>query len=276
MKRILFAMLLGLGLAAGLEAQIKGPDLGAEVQKVFRHRCGECHAAELRKPKGKFGYVEDLARLRENFVRPGDIEDSDLWLVLSDDFEPMPPRKAENGPMTADEMALVRRWLEAGAPEPRAAEPGETTERPAPRDAGAEEANSTGLADFHPIVVHFPIALILVAALAELLIWFRGTRHEETVRLCLVIGLLAALLAGISGWAAAEAEGYKEATVFAHRWLGVAALGTGLVALVLIETGRRRESRGLLLLGRISILAAAVITALAGHEGGVLVHGPLF
>lgn len=260
-------------LAVGLQAQTGSVDLGSEVRAIFRHRCVECHGAELKKPKGKIGYIEDLDRVREKLVGDHEPEDSDLWLSLTDEFEPMPPKKAKNGPLAPAELDLVLSWLRAGAPAPQAtaatAEPEPTTGP----DGNPAAAEAPSLGDLHPLVIHFPVALILVAALAELLVWFRGAGLVTTVRFCLFIGAGGAALSALSGWFAAEA-GYRDATVFRHRWLGIAATGSSLVAWGTLELARRRDSKTLLAVGRLLLLASALLTGLAGHEGGELVHGP--
>src|SRR5947209_4130745 len=41
-------------------------DLAAEVRAVFAAKCAKCHGPDLAKPKGRFGYVLDLARVAAN------------------------------------------------------------------------------------------------------------------------------------------------------------------------------------------------------------------
>src|SRR5262245_43968270 len=66
----------GAGLA-GSEAGKGRRDLGAEVRAVFAAKCASCHGAHLAKPRGKFGYVLDLARVAANpkFVVPSQPDD---------------------------------------------------------------------------------------------------------------------------------------------------------------------------------------------------------
>jgi len=95
--------------------------LGAEVAALLAARCHECHGPGKR-PKGGLR-LSDLASVlarpaEEALVVRGDAAASPLYarLVLSEDDEDrMPP---EGAPLGADELALVRRWIEAGAPLP--------------------------------------------------------------------------------------------------------------------------------------------------------------
>src|SRR3954467_7014562 len=65
---------------------------------------------------------------------------------------------------------------------------------------------------FHPAVVHFPIALLTVAALMETLAIVRGRSVKsaaisQTALTCLFLGAAGAVLAATLGWANASAEG---------------------------------------------------------------------
>src|SRR5262249_37890097 len=44
----------------------KAANLGSEVRGIFSAKCSQCHGPNLVKPKGKFGYVQDLERMAAN------------------------------------------------------------------------------------------------------------------------------------------------------------------------------------------------------------------
>src|SRR5690606_35048438 len=46
-------------------------------------------------------------------IVPFQPDDSELWFIL--DFDEMPPADSEIAPLTAEEKAAVRRWIELGA-----------------------------------------------------------------------------------------------------------------------------------------------------------------
>lgn len=125
----------------------------------------------------------------------------------------------------------------------------------------------------HPLVVHFPLALILVAALVEAAGWLRHRPPSiEVLQWLLGPGAVAAAAAAATGWwFARQQENADEGLLRWHRWLGlaVAALALGLW-LSLRWPALARHRRWLL-------LVAAGLTALCGHLGGMLVwHDDFF
>lgn len=131
------------------------------------------------------------------------------------------------------------------------------------------------LGKFHPIAAHIPIALILVAALAELLFLFTGAPlFRSAARFNLLIAVLGAAIAVPLGLAAASGTQYPAdyATVlFRHKVLGFSTLTFTLVAAVLSERLHRKSSGA----GgyRMALLLAALLVGATGHLGGLLVFG---
>ena len=134
------------------------------------------------------------------------------------------------------------------------------------------------LAQFHPQIVHGPIALIIVAALFELvgravgLEWWRKAAFA-----LLILGVLGAGLAVLSGdpaGKAAERQGVSEPPVDLHEsmakltlWLGIAAVMARAIA------GRSGPARAAVAgLALILHLAAAVTVGITAHLGGELVY----
>jgi mono/diheme cytochrome c family protein len=98
-------------------------DLAADVRAVFVAKCAVCHGPDVKKPKGRFGYVTDLVRVAANreLVIPGAPDESELWELIR--RGEMPPADASTGALTAEQKATVRAWIAAGAPVKRRAEP---------------------------------------------------------------------------------------------------------------------------------------------------------
>lgn len=268
-----------LGLALGLPARAQDTpapsprDLAWEVYRVFHRHCADCHGGHRVKPKGKFGYVLDLDRISRNadLIVPGEPDASEIYLLMTDPDPKlrMPPQDSDALPVNQADLAIVRTWIAGGA---GSGWTGDDSDSAAVPTAGDDEPGfaSTFLhfvARLHPVVVHFPVALILAALGAELL----GLR--QAARWCLWIGALGAVGSVGSGWLAAGAEGYRPDTVFLHRWLAVATAGLALVSAGVLECVRRRPGRRAALLARMALLLTAVLVGLAGHTGGVLVHG---
>ena len=174
----------------------------------------------------------------------------------------------------------------ANLPELAALAPQQSTTPGAPiAESSAErEAEAAGLLGrVHPLLVHFPIALLLAGALAEILGAMRGrSGSSPTARFCVGLGALGAALAAFTGWQ--RAEGFKalpgtEANVDVHRWFAVGT--TGLAALLaLIGLWSRERKDGVrapgLGLFRWGLLLAAVLVAVTAHFGGTLVYGADF
>lgn len=120
------------------------------------------------------------------------------------------------------------------------------------------------LGRLHPLLVHFPIALLLLVPVLEIL----GRRRpalRETAGTVLTLGLLGALVSVFAGLALVRADGHEGITVNNHLWGGVTvAIGTALAWLVR---------------GRAGFLYALVLTATVvalgwtAHLGGSITHG---
>lgn len=135
------------------------------------------------------------------------------------------------------------------------------------------------LGNLHPIAVHFPIALVILAALAHLLGRLLGGSEllEHGARLNLLAAALAAPVAAILGLISG---GWEDPATAAgsllgdHRQLGLLAALAVPVAAFIHERARRRDEPSLL--ETLAILGAAGLVATAGHLGGQLVYGPGF
>jgi uncharacterized membrane protein len=134
------------------------------------------------------------------------------------------------------------------------------------------------LGRFHILVLHFPIALLIAAAVAELWGAWRGDCSLETVvRFCVLLGAASAVAAVALGWLHADFGGYGAGLPYEldlHRWLGTAAGLWAVGTAVLCEKDARRHQRSGLF--RIAVLTGAILVSAAGHFGGTLVHGDGF
>jgi mono/diheme cytochrome c family protein len=90
-------------------------ELARKAQNVLSTHCQKCHGQDG-KVKGGFGYATDLAQLvSRGKVIPGDSAASPLFQRITDADDPMPPREAKVRP-TPEEVEILRRWIDAGAP----------------------------------------------------------------------------------------------------------------------------------------------------------------
>jgi len=261
---------------AGAAAQL-APDLGSQVRGIFAAKCVECHAATLRRPKGKLGYILDLQRVAANpkLVVPFHPEASKLWTQI--DEAEMPPDDAKDGSLTPAEEHLVHLWVEAGAPAPltvsaSAASVAAISDAPA---APLPRRIMQLLGKLHVVVIHFPIALLAAAAIGESWwMWKRFPGRSPFVRFCVLLGGGGAVVAAILGWIHASYGGFGADTgqaMMLHRWLGTIAAVGAIVTLALSEWDEIRKHRSLLFRG--VLFASAAIVGAAGHFGGMLVYG---
>lgn len=290
MSRALLLALCGLlslthpGRASQPAAPTQGPgaenplQLTAEVRSIFQAKCVDCHGEKLAKPKGKFGYVLDLKRVAANpdYIVPGNPAESDLYDQVFHDE--MPGEDADVPPLTKEEKAKLKRWIEIGAP---GEVPASLAEAPAPPPARKArplwQQTLRWIGKFHPVSTHFPVALMLVALLAEALAWWtRRAQWQETVRFLVVLAGLAGLATGVLGWVNAYFNSFDNATgglLWWHRWTGTAAslwavLCAGLLLCHPCQEGsfERRRFRGALFVG-------AVLVGLSGFLGSALIYG---
>src|SRR5262245_31289010 len=83
---------------------------------------------------------------------------------------------------------------------------------------------------FHPLAVHLPIALLLLAAGLECAAFAEKTRHlRAAAGWVLALAAGSAVLAVFLGWLLARSGGYEGRLVTRHMWGGV-SLGAALVA----------------------------------------------
>lgn len=133
------------------------------------------------------------------------------------------------------------------------------------------------LGKLHPALTHFPIALLIAAAVGELWGLVGGNRRalQPAVRYCAGLGAAAALVTAVLGWLYAGFDlAADDGVLAAHRWIGTALVPASLAVLWIgvgprtQHSGRRAAtSTGLLLL-------AAALVAINGHLGGRMLYGP--
>lgn len=255
---------------------------------VFTNKCTQCHGPQVPHPKAAFGFITDLPRLVSSgrYIVPGDLASSEIWSQISDGD--MPPDNARAGPLIPSETEAIKAWISAGAPPLSAAPPSsQPTDLPKPPEPKPQPAPAhtavpwfTLLGRLHVIIIHFPIALLIVAAAVEAFQAFRRTTTLSPVpRLLLPLGAAASILSAALGWLHAL-DGFPGpaadplSIAGLHRWLGTAAALLASSSAWIIESDARRSRRSLR--GRLLLIATAALVAAAAHFGGLLTHGAGF
>ncbi len=110
------AAILLLGVATSVNAAV---DFGRDVRPILAKRCYECHGAEKRKS----GYRLDVRELAlrggdsgKAAIVPHNAKASPLIRYVSgqDDEMVMPPEKSGKPRLTAAEVEILRKWIDAG------------------------------------------------------------------------------------------------------------------------------------------------------------------
>ncbi|WP_237855598.1 DUF1549 domain-containing protein [Rhodohalobacter sulfatireducens] len=129
----------------------------------------------------------------------------------------------------------------------------------------------------HPIIVHFPIGVLVVAFFLEL--FTLGNKRSELragIRWLVYIGAGTSLVAVLFGLMLAYGSNYSESTLNLHRWTGIATAVAALSAAGLLyraDLSRRKKDLNIYR----SILGLTVLLlTFAGHFGASLTHGEGF
>ena len=129
----------------------------------------------------------------------------------------------------------------------------------------------------HPLLIHFPIALLLAGVAAEAAATItRSPRWHDVAVVNACAGAGFAALAVAAGWQLSLAPATDLTSRLAwHKWLGT--MSTGLaVAAALTSLSGSRDRGGELWVFRITLLGAGLLVAICGHLGGLMVWGADF
>jgi uncharacterized membrane protein len=128
------------------------------------------------------------------------------------------------------------------------------------------------LGALHPGIVHFPIALLAVGALLEILqILRKKTGPAGGTQALAWLAAAAAVPATLFGFMLADYEGCEGKLIDLHQWLGVSSTVVALVAAgAAFKAG---SSLGALRLLRIALVLGSGLVMATGYIGGELVFG---
>ena len=130
---------------------------------------------------------------------------------------------------------------------------------------------------FHPVLVHFPIALIVAAFGCELVSMATWLREWHVAAVAnLRIGAVFAVGAAIAGWIFARSPMVDASPSLEwHRWVGACATLAAVGAVLSAHSYADSSSRSIGIY-RVALGTAAVFVGVTGHLGGVLVWGAHF
>jgi len=122
----------------------------------------------------------------------------------------------------------------------------------------------------HPLFVHLPIGIIMMAFLLEVYSRFIAKKSiDEVIEFTLLIAGATAILSLGTGWLLGEESGYDEDSLFLHRWMAVSFTGTT----VLLYFVKRSKITWVCKSYVPLFLIVLGLISLTGHFGGNMTHG---
>jgi uncharacterized membrane protein len=122
---------------------------------------------------------------------------------------------------------------------------------------------------FHPLAVHLPITLVLLAAALECAGFMRSAKYLRSFAgLVLALAAASALIAAPLGWLLARSGGYEGQLVTRHMWGGVSL--AAVLVLCCFLRGWNTQSYG------VALFAALCLMIWTADQGGKLTHGANF
>jgi hypothetical protein len=117
---------IALGMVWGMALPSSSEEISfnRDIRPILSNKCFACHGPDEHDRKSKLRLdrsdgSDGAYREKDGTIalKPGSLEESELWhRVITDDVdEIMPPPKAKKKPLTKEEQALIREWIESGA-----------------------------------------------------------------------------------------------------------------------------------------------------------------
>ncbi len=266
-------------------------DFATQIKPLLEQHCIRCHGPESQ--EGDFRIDERDSVF--DWIDPGDAEFSDLWveyIATEDETQLMPPPD-EGGPMPANQIALIGRWIDEGADWPETVllemPPPEEVEKIEEEIAEQQQAQDqqdsswqliweiVGL--LHPMLLHFPVALLMGGAFFAVF----GMRGEsplaDAAYYCLWLAALTGILACISGWSFAIEKDYLKwqrfdfnESIDIHRWGSILVTVLSLLLALVAAGSRRRDPYGSGAIWKLGMVLLAVLVGFVAHHGGKMTH----
>jgi len=126
------------------------------------------------------------------------------------------------------------------------------------------------IGNFHPLFVHLPIGIILLAFALEMYNRFRpNPSADELILFVLGSAGVTALASLGTGWLLGEEGGFDKDLLFLHRWMAVAFTVTTIVLFFL----KRSKAKGVQKAYIPTFIVVLILISVTGHYGGNMTHG---
>lgn len=132
------------------------------------------------------------------------------------------------------------------------------------------------LGRLHPLAVHFPIGLLIVALFFEVLT-IGGKRKglREGIVWLVYLGAFSALLSTLLGWLLRNADDYGGELVQFHQNIGIATAVLSVLAAFLLRKAQQQNFQNFLAY-RSTLIVTVISLTITGHLGANLTHGEDF
>lgn len=129
------------------------------------------------------------------------------------------------------------------------------------------------LGRLHPLMVHFPIGLLIIALVFEFLT-LNGKRKglRDGIVLLVYFGAFSAIVSSVFGYMLSVNEDYSGAAVLQHQNLGIATSILSSITAILIFLSAKDDFRNLLWY-RLGLVLTVIAVSITGHLGASMTHG---
>lgn len=122
---------------------------------------------------------------------------------------------------------------------------------------------------FHPVLVHLPIGILLVACLFLVIIRIpKFAELRPAVTALLFLGMISAVFACVTGYFLAGSGDYEAGLVSNHQWMGIGVAALSVLLLIIHKYVNAGGS-----IPVVMALILLVLVSVTGHLGGSLTHG---
>jgi hypothetical protein len=125
---------------------------------------------------------------------------------------------------------------------------------------------------FHPVIVHLPIGMLLIAAILE---YVSRTKKIEALQPAIAPvlwwGMISAIIACVLGYLLSTSGEYSEDTLFWHQWMGIGVALVSLGAWYMKKNWEVDETMKKVYIPSIYVLL--ILLTGTGHLGGNMTHG---
>ncbi len=129
------------------------------------------------------------------------------------------------------------------------------------------------LGRLHPLLVHFPVGLLVVAFFLELYtLKKKSTGLREGITWMVYIGAISASLSALFGWFLKTQDEYSGDLVDNHQYTGIATAVLAIITALLLKNSLKKAVVNLIAY-RFMLGVTFVLLSIAGHLGANLTHG---